>query len=155
MRFLQVRQWHRFGFHSFHGSRESISFREPLGRSLLSHVIYTGPGFPIWNSSGSNSMRHRPQDLSKSSQRTPYRYNHELEETLAEVRLYIIKNNLPTFFSHQALICGLGLVLSLVFCHGAGNYIFTLFDNFAGSVPLLIIALSECIAIAYVYGLKR
>lgn len=54
-----------------------------------------------------------------------------------------------------ALICGLGLVLSLVFCHGAGNYIFTLFDNFAGSVPLLIIALSECIAIAYVYGLKR
>ena len=47
------------------------------------------------------------------------------------------------------------LVLSLAFSHGAGNYIFTLFDNFAGSVPLLVIALFECIAVAYFYGLKR
>ena len=43
----------------------------------------------------------------------------------------------------------------MAFCHGAGNYIFTLFDNFAGSVPLLVIALAECLSIAYVYGLKR
>ncbi len=47
------------------------------------------------------------------------------------------------------------MVLSLAFSHGAGNYIFTLFDNFAGSVPLLVIALFECISISYVYGLRR
>ena len=52
-------------------------------------------------------------------------------------------------------MCGVCLVLSLAFSHGAGNYIFTLFDNFAGSVPLLVIALFECIAVAYFYGLKR
>ena len=47
------------------------------------------------------------------------------------------------------------MVLSFAFAHGAGNYIFTLFDNFAGSVPLLVIALFECLAVSYVYGLKR
>ncbi|XP_023228941.1 sodium-dependent neutral amino acid transporter B(0)AT3-like [Centruroides sculpturatus] len=52
-------------------------------------------------------------------------------------------------------ICLLCFFLSLIFAHGAGNYIFTLFDNFSGNFPLLIVALFECIAIAYVYGLKR
>ena len=53
------------------------------------------------------------------------------------------------------LICAVCLLLSMCYAHGAGNYIFTLFDNFAGSVPLLVIALFECLAIAYKYGLKR
>lgn len=53
------------------------------------------------------------------------------------------------------LICFVCLVLSFCYAHGAGNYIFTLFDNFAGSVPLLVIALFECLAISYGYGLKR
>ncbi|GIY93881.1 sodium- and chloride-dependent glycine transporter 2 [Caerostris extrusa] len=36
-----------------------------------------------------------------------------------------------------------------------GNYVFTLFDNYSGNFPLLIVALFECIFISYVYGLKR
>ncbi|XP_015789036.1 sodium-dependent neutral amino acid transporter B(0)AT2 isoform X2 [Tetranychus urticae] len=52
-------------------------------------------------------------------------------------------------------ICLVSFLLSLIFAHGAGNYIFTLFDNFAGNFPLLIVAFFECIAIAFVYGLKR
>ncbi|XP_022667481.1 sodium-dependent neutral amino acid transporter B(0)AT3-like [Varroa destructor] len=52
-------------------------------------------------------------------------------------------------------ICALSCVLSMIFAHGAGNYAFTLFDNFAGSFPLLIIALGETISIAWIYGLKR
>ena len=47
------------------------------------------------------------------------------------------------------------MVISLCFAQGAGNYIFTLFDNFSGSIPLLVIALCECLAIAYVYGLRK
>lgn len=53
------------------------------------------------------------------------------------------------------LICGSCLLLSMSFSHGAGNYVFTMFDNFSGSVPLLVIALFECIAVSYIYGLKR
>ncbi len=45
--------------------------------------------------------------------------------------------------------------MSLIFCNGAGNYIFTLFDDFSGNFPLLIIAFCECIAVSYIYGLKR
>ena len=43
----------------------------------------------------------------------------------------------------------------MIFTHGAGNYVFTLFDDFAGNVPLLIIAFFECIAVSYVYGVNR
>lgn len=43
----------------------------------------------------------------------------------------------------------------MIFAHGAGNYIFLLFDTFCGNMPLLIIALFECIGVAYVYGLGR
>jgi len=53
------------------------------------------------------------------------------------------------------MLCGLCCVLSLIFVHGAGNYIFTLFDDFSGNVPLLIIAFFECIAVSYFYGLNR
>ena len=42
-----------------------------------------------------------------------------------------------------------------MFAHNAGNYIFTIYDNFCGSIPLLVIALFECIGVAYFYGLQR
>ena len=45
--------------------------------------------------------------------------------------------------------------MSLMFCHNAGNYTFTIYDNFCGSIPLLVIALFECLGVAYCYGLQR
>ena len=63
--------------------------------------------------------------------------------------------SLTISFILPGIICSLCLIISMVFSHGAGNYVFTLFDNFAGSVPLLVIALFECLAISYVYGLNR
>ncbi|XP_038223563.1 sodium-dependent neutral amino acid transporter B(0)AT3 [Zerene cesonia] len=52
-------------------------------------------------------------------------------------------------------ICLLCCLLSMGFAHGAGSYIFLLFDMYSGNFPLLIIALFECIGISYVYGVKR
>lgn len=46
-------------------------------------------------------------------------------------------------------------ILSMVFAHGAGSYIFQLMDSFAGNYTLLIIAFFECIGISYIYGIKR
>lgn len=43
----------------------------------------------------------------------------------------------------------------MAFAHGAGSYVFILFDNFSGNFPLLIIAFFECVGVSYVYGLKR
>ncbi|KAK7862615.1 hypothetical protein R5R35_005651 [Gryllus longicercus] len=52
-------------------------------------------------------------------------------------------------------ICLTCCLLSMCFAHGAGSYVFVLFDNFSGNFPLLIIAFFECIGVSYVYGLKR
>ncbi|KAI5721345.1 hypothetical protein M8J77_019522 [Diaphorina citri] len=53
------------------------------------------------------------------------------------------------------ILCLLCCVISMSFAHGAGNYVFILFDSFSGNFPLLIIAFFECIAVSYIYGLKR
>ncbi|XP_040568895.1 sodium-dependent neutral amino acid transporter B(0)AT3 [Lepeophtheirus salmonis] len=53
------------------------------------------------------------------------------------------------------VICTICFIISLSFSCNIGNYIFTLFDNFAGNIPLLIIAFAECTAISYLYGVKK
>ncbi|XP_071515270.1 sodium-dependent neutral amino acid transporter B(0)AT3-like isoform X2 [Panulirus ornatus] len=55
----------------------------------------------------------------------------------------------------SALVCFICFVISLIFTHGAGNYIFQLFDSFAGNIPLLMIGLLECVGVSFVYGIKR
>ncbi|XP_056641259.1 sodium-dependent neutral amino acid transporter B(0)AT3 [Diorhabda sublineata] len=52
-------------------------------------------------------------------------------------------------------LCTICCLISMAFAHGAGSYIFVLFDSFCGNYPLLIIAFFECIGVAYVYGLRR
>ncbi|XP_065204180.1 sodium-dependent neutral amino acid transporter B(0)AT3 isoform X2 [Planococcus citri] len=52
-------------------------------------------------------------------------------------------------------LCSFCCLISMCFAHGAGSYVFTLFDDFSGNFPLLIIAFFECIAISYVYGVKK
>ena len=55
----------------------------------------------------------------------------------------------------SGVLCTVCTLISLCFAQGAGNYIFTLFDNFSGTIPLLVIALCECLSISYVYGLRK
>lgn len=45
--------------------------------------------------------------------------------------------------------------IALIFVQGSGNYWLALFDNFAGSIPLLIIAFCEMVGVVYVYGIDR
>lgn len=42
-----------------------------------------------------------------------------------------------------------------MFAHGAGSYMFAIFDEYAASFSLVLIALFELVAISYIYGLKR
>lgn len=54
------------------------------------------------------------------------------------------------------IICAVSLVISLfAFAHGAGSYIFAIFDEFASNFSLVLIALFELLAISYIYGLRR
>lgn len=53
------------------------------------------------------------------------------------------------------VLCASCCAISMCFANGAGSYIFQLMDSFAGNFPLLIIALSECLSISYIYGVRR
>lgn len=45
--------------------------------------------------------------------------------------------------------------IAFIFVLNSGNYWLTLFDSFAGSIPLLIIAFCEMFAVVYIYGIDR
>uniref|UniRef100_A0A8C6PJM2 Transporter n=1 Tax=Nothobranchius furzeri TaxID=105023 RepID=A0A8C6PJM2_NOTFU len=53
------------------------------------------------------------------------------------------------------LTCFLCLTVGLIFAQRSGNYWLALFDNFAGSIPLLVIGFCEMIAVVYIYGVDR
>lgn len=58
-------------------------------------------------------------------------------------------------FYVAAVLCLVSLLLSFCFADSAGPYIFVLFDEYSGNIPLLIIALGELLGLTYMYGLKR
>ena len=72
----------------------------------------------------------------------------------AAVDLKIFPETLRKEFQTGA-ICLILCLMSMMFAHNAGNYVFTIYDNFCGSIPLLVIALFECIGVSYFYGLQR
>ncbi|XP_046545031.1 LOW QUALITY PROTEIN: sodium- and chloride-dependent transporter XTRP3-like [Haliotis rubra] len=55
----------------------------------------------------------------------------------------------------SAVLCGTSCVTGILFVLGSGSYWVALFDTFAGSFPLILVALAETIGVAYVYGLNR
>ncbi|XP_030004068.1 sodium-dependent neutral amino acid transporter B(0)AT1-like [Sphaeramia orbicularis] len=55
----------------------------------------------------------------------------------------------------SGIVCLLSFMIALIFCLRSGNYWLVLFDSYAGSVPLLIIAFCEMTAVAYIYGIDR
>uniref|UniRef100_A0A3Q3L7B6 Transporter n=1 Tax=Mastacembelus armatus TaxID=205130 RepID=A0A3Q3L7B6_9TELE len=67
-------------------------------------------------------------------------------------------NMFPQNWPQEALTgttCIVAFIISLLFAQPSGIYWVTLFDNFAGSVPLLTIGLFEMIAVVYIYGIDR
>lgn len=55
----------------------------------------------------------------------------------------------------SGITCLVAFIITLLFAQNSGLYWVSLFDNFAGSIPLLTIGLSEMIAVVYVYGIDR
>uniref|UniRef100_A0A673GSW3 Transporter n=1 Tax=Sinocyclocheilus rhinocerous TaxID=307959 RepID=A0A673GSW3_9TELE len=54
---------------------------------------------------------------------------------------------------YTGLVCFVSFGLAIIFAQGSGEYWLALFDSFAGSIPLLIIAFCEMMAVAYIYGI--
>lgn len=56
---------------------------------------------------------------------------------------------------YLGLICLVAFLVALIFTLGSGNYWLAIFNNYVGSLPLLVIAFFELIAVVYIYGIKR
>ncbi|KAL0985505.1 hypothetical protein UPYG_G00157740 [Umbra pygmaea] len=46
-------------------------------------------------------------------------------------------------------------MVALIFTMGSGNYWLEIFNSYVGSLPLLIIAFFEIIAVVYIYGINK
>lgn len=59
------------------------------------------------------------------------------------------------FLEIIAVVCVFCFFVGLIFCTGAGEYWLKMFDSFAGTIGLVVIALMEMIAVIYIYGHER
>lgn len=57
--------------------------------------------------------------------------------------------------SNLGIVCFASFLIALIFALRSGSYWLALFDGYAGSIPLLIIAFCEMVAVAYIYGMDR
>ena len=55
----------------------------------------------------------------------------------------------------SAVICFSSFAFALCFAGGSGEYVFQMFDNYAGALPFVLLGIFECIAVAWVYGLDQ
>lgn len=58
-------------------------------------------------------------------------------------------------FLKIATVCLFCFFVGLIFCTGAGEYWLKMFDSFAGTIGLVVIALMEMVAVIYVYGHEK
>ncbi|NXS49809.1 S6A18 protein, partial [Balaeniceps rex] len=70
------------------------------------------------------------------------------------LELRIISKSIPKELL-SGIICLISFVIALCFTLGSGSYWIDIFDSYAGSLPLLVIAFFEVIGVAYVYKIKR
>uniref|UniRef100_A0A6Q2ZKM1 Transporter n=1 Tax=Esox lucius TaxID=8010 RepID=A0A6Q2ZKM1_ESOLU len=80
-----------------------------------------------------------------------------LEGVLSPIHdLKLIPEWIPReLFTGNTIICTVSFLVALIFTMGSGNYWLEIFNGYVGSVPLLIIAFFETIAVVYVYGIRR
>ncbi|XP_048795302.1 inactive sodium-dependent neutral amino acid transporter B(0)AT3 isoform X2 [Lagopus muta] len=70
------------------------------------------------------------------------------------LELQVISKSIPKELL-SGIICLASFLFALCFTLGSGSYWIDIFDSYAGSVPLLVIAFFEVIGVAYVYKIKR
>lgn len=74
---------------------------------------------------------------------------------MTELLLFIPTHKCPQF-NILVFVCGIMMLLSLcMFPFGWGPYVLELLDQWTANWSLLLIAVLECYAVAWVYGLAK
>ena len=71
---------------------------------------------------------------------------HDLESIFITVKLICLVS---------AAVCSVCFGIGLMFATGAGSYWLGLFDAFASTVGLVVIALLEMVAVIFIYGHEK
>ena len=58
-------------------------------------------------------------------------------------------------FLFEGMICLVSFLMGIPLVQSSGEYWVQLYDNYCSGIPLLTIALVECLAISYTYGIDR
>lgn len=66
---------------------------------------------------------------------------------------YTILCNLD--FSLSGTVCTFCFFVGLIFTTGAGEYWLKMFDSFAGTIGLVVVALLEMVSVIYIYGHEK
>lgn len=66
---------------------------------------------------------------------------------------FLILKLLHQYFS--ACVCVICFFVGLIFTTGAGEYWLKLFDSFAGTIGLVVVALMEMISVIFIYGHEK
>lgn len=53
------------------------------------------------------------------------------------------------------VVCLFCFMVGFIFCTGAGEYWLKMFDSFAGTIGLVVVALMEMVSVVYIYGHKK
>lgn len=59
------------------------------------------------------------------------------------------------FLSLEGVVCIICFFVGLIFTTGAGEYWLKMFDSFAGTIGLVVVALMEMISVVYIYGHEK
>uniref|UniRef100_A0A8C0GSG1 Transporter n=1 Tax=Chelonoidis abingdonii TaxID=106734 RepID=A0A8C0GSG1_CHEAB len=70
------------------------------------------------------------------------------------LELHVVSKSVPKEVL-SGVLCLVSFVIALCFTLRSGSYWLEVFDSYAGSLPLLIIAFFEVTGVVYVYGIKR
>lgn len=62
---------------------------------------------------------------------------------------------IPIIKKKTGVVCLFCFLIGLLFTTGAGEYWLKMFDSFAGTIGLVVVALLEMIAVIYVYGHEK
>lgn len=66
-----------------------------------------------------------------------------------------IFNDVKRSFFFLGVVCTVCFFVGLIFCTGAGEYWLKMFDSFAGTIGLVMVALMEMISVIFVYGHEK
>ena len=145
------------GLHRVHRGYHQDARLSALVNPVLRHALLPGPLVHVRQHRRSSGSLAGPQGVpQKLAQRGCHWRVPTSLLTCQDVGLFLgMKSPYCSFCPVTGVTCVLCCLVGLIFVQGSGNYWLSLFDGYGGSIPLLVVAFCEMMAVVYVYGIDR